>query len=171
MQETMPSGFSLPDTPHQRAVGRLIRVMRRHHACAERRIGDLGIHHGQLRMLRHLARRGEESFSQRDLAESMGISPAAVTATLGRLEKEGYVQRSATDGDNRKNEIRITDEGRAKLRESHAVFESVDRDMFAGFSEEEMTVLSELLVRIDQNLDAAGAPSEPVCRPHHRKEE
>ena len=94
-----------------RAVGLLIRVMRRHHACVERRIGDLGIHHGQHRMLMQLAKRQEDIPSQKELAEIMGISPAAVTATLKKLEREEYISRSMTDEDNRKNEIRITEKG------------------------------------------------------------
>ena len=170
MQEKQTSGCRIPDSPHMKGVWLLIRVMRRHHAFVERRIGDLGIHHGQHRMLMYLAKRGEDVPSQRELAEVMGVSPAAVTTTLGRLEQAGYIERNATDEDNRRNQIRITEEGIAKVVESRAVFESSDHAMFAGFTEEEMDTFLSMLARIDQNLDAAGAPAE-LCRHAHGKEE
>ncbi len=146
--------------PYYLAVHNIIRVMRRHHACIERRVADLGIHHSQHRLLLHLAR-FECIPSQKEIAETMGISPAAVAATLKRLEREGYIARSVPGEDNRRNEIRITERGLEKVVESREMFESVDRATFAGFSEEEMHTLLDFLARIDQNLDNAGAPADP----------
>ena len=165
MEQTQKRGSRLPDSPCMRAVGLSIRVMRRHHACVERRIGDLGIHHGQHRMLMQLARRQEDIPSQRELAEIMGISPAAVTATLKKLEKEGYISRTMTDEDNRRNEIRITEKGLSKVTESRAVFEATDTEMFAGFTPAEIAAFTAYLERLDRNLDAAGAPADPPADP------
>ena len=161
MSSSQSSERRIPDSPCMRAVGLLIRVMRRHHACVERRIGDLGIHHGQHRMLMKLACRQGDIPSQKELAEIMGISPAAVTATLKKLEREEYISRSMTDEDNRKNEIRITEKGLSKVVESRAVFESTDTEMFAGFTPEEIATFISFMERLDRNLDAAGAPADP----------
>jgi DNA-binding MarR family transcriptional regulator len=143
------------------AARMLIRVTRRHHACVERQIGDMGIHHSQHRTLLQLARRQEDIPSQKELAEIMGVSPAAVTTILKKMEREGYVSRSVTDEDNRRNEIRITEAGLAKITESRAVFESTDRAMLAGFSPEELEQLLIFMERMDRNLDALGAPADP----------
>ena len=162
MEQKRNSEYRIPDSPAMKAVGLCIRVMRRHHACVERRIGDLGIHHGQHRMLMQLAKRQEDIPSQKELAEIMGISPAAVTATLKKLEREGYITRSMTDEDNRKNEIRITEKGLSKVMESRAVFEATDTDMFDGFTPEEIATFVSFMERLDRNLDAAGAPVDPI---------
>ncbi len=169
MEQKRKSECPLADSPYMRAIWLFIRVMRRHHACVERRIGDLGIHHGQHRMLMQLARRQEDIPSQKELAEIMGVSPAAVTATLKKLEREGYISRSATNGDNRKNEIRITEKGLSKVVEGRAVFETTDKETFAGFTPEEMTLFISFLERLDGNLDAAGAPADPPRTPHRKK--
>lgn len=169
MEEKKPWGCRIPDSPHMRAVGLLHRVMRRHHALVERRTCDLGIHHSQHRMLMTLARRQEDTPSQKELAERLGISAAAVTATLKKLEKEGYITRSATDEDNRKNEIRITDKGISKLLEGRAIFESADRTMFEGFTSEEMAAFIAYMERMNRNLDAAGVPADPPPPEHDRK--
>ena len=168
MDQKRRSEPCIPDSPHMRAVGLFIRIMRRHHACVERRIGDLGIHHSQHRMLMQLAKREGELPSQKELAEVMGISPAAVATTLKRLEKEGYIARASTDEDNRRNEIRITDKGIAKVVESREIFESSDRAMFEGFSESEMATLLSYMERIDKNLDAVGAPADPPPAPDRK---
>ena len=97
MQEKKTCECRIPDSPHMRAVSLLIRNMRRHHALVERKTCDLGIHHSQHRMLMTLARRQEHTPSQKELAERLGISAAAVTATLKKLEKEEYITRSMTD--------------------------------------------------------------------------
>jgi DNA-binding MarR family transcriptional regulator len=151
-----------------KGVWLLILIMRRHHAFVERRIGDLGIHHGQHRMLMYLAKRGENMPSQRDLAEVMGVSPAAVTTILKKMEKEGYVSRTVTDEDNRRHEIRITEAGLAKITESRAVFEATDRAMFAGFTPEEMAAFTAFVERLNVNLDALDAPADPPPTPHDR---
>ena len=172
MEEKHPSGCPVPDSPYMNAARMLIRVTRRHHACVERQIGDMGIHHSQHRTLMQLARRQEDIPSQKELAEIMGVSPAAVTTILKKMEREGYVSRSVTDEDNRRNEIRITDKGLTKITECREIFEATDRAMFEGFSEEEMATLLSFMERIDRNLDAVGAPTDPRPRHHHdRKEE
>lgn len=156
----------IPDSPSMRTVGLLYRTMRRHHALVERRISDLDIHQSQHRMLMTLARRQENIPSQRELAELLGISAAAVATTLKKLDREGYISRSMTHEDNRKNQIRITEKGLSKVMEGLNVFESSDRVLFQGFSPEELNTLLSLLQRVDRNLDAAGVPSDPPP-PHH----
>lgn len=160
---TSPSTAPTPDAPHLTAIRRLMRVSRRHHASMERRIGDLGIHHSQHRMLVHLTR-CTRTPSQKEIAETMGISPAAVATTLKRLEKEGYITRSATDEDNRRNHIAVTDKGLSKVAEGREIFETADRQLFTGFTSEDMETLIRLLEAMDRNLDAAGAPADP-CGP------
>ena len=73
-------------------------------------------------------------------------------STLPTIEKEGYISRSVTDEDNRRNEIRITDEGLAAIKESRALFEAVDNGMFRGISEEELRSFTDILERIKENL-------------------
>lgn len=138
-------------TPQGMAIHLFIRVSHMHHAAIEGRISKLGFHHSQHRMLMHLARY-EHMPSQKELADAMGISPAAVTTTLKRLEKEGYIARNTTDADNRRNEIRITDAGLAAINESRAIFEAVDHQMFDGISEEELQAFTSVLERMKHNL-------------------
>ncbi len=136
-------------------VRTFICVSHMHHSAIEGRVSKLGFHHTQHRMLMHLARH-EHIPSQKELADELGVSPAAVATTLKRLEKDGYISRTATEEDNRCNEIRITQAGRAVIEESRAIFEAVDRLMFDGLTAEELTLLASLLCRMRDNLKADG---------------
>ncbi len=136
------------------AIHRYICISHLHHSAVEGRISRLGFHHSQHRTLMHLARY-EHIPSQKELADTMGISPAAVTATLKRLEKDGYIARTVTDTDNRCNEIRITDSGRRAVEESRAIFDSIDTAMFADFTDEELDTFTALLDRLQHNLTAS----------------
>ena len=138
-------------TPEGMAIHLFMRVSHMHHAAIEGKVSKLGFHHSQHRMLMHLARY-EHIPSQKELADAMGISPAAVTTTLKRLEREGYIARTVTDEDNRRNEIRITDAGIAAINESRELFDMVDKKMFQGFSEEELTAFTAILERMRDNL-------------------
>ncbi len=138
-------------TPEGKAIHLFIRVSHMHHAAIEGRISKLGFHHSQHRMLMHLARY-EHIPSQKELADAMGISPAAVTTTLKRLEKEGYIARTVTDEDNRRNEIRITEAGLAAVDESRALFDAVDHRMFSSFTEDELETFTALLERMRDDL-------------------
>lgn len=146
----------------KQAVHRYICVARLHHATVEGRVSRLGFHHSQHRTLMHLAK-NDRIPSQKELAEAMGVSPAAVTATLQRLEKDGYIARTMPDSDNRRYEICITEAGREAVEAGRAIFEEIDRAMFEGFSDEEVAQLESLLSRMQANL-AAESDSAPGLR-------
>lgn len=143
--------FDQKDLTH--IVRTLICVSHLHHSAIEGRVSKLGFHHSQHRMLMHLAKH-EHIPSQKELADELGISPAAVTTTLKRLEKDGYITRTATEGDNRCNEIRITEAGRSVIQESCEIFYAVDKAMFEGFDDHELSTLTSLLSRMKENLKA-----------------
>ena len=63
------------------------------------------------------------------------------------------------------NEIRITEEGRARVNKSRTIFEATDEALFAGFTPEEIDLFTTFLERLDDNLDAAGAPADPPPPP------
>ena len=74
---------------------------------------------------------------------------------LKALEREGYITRAMGDEDNRRNTVRITEEGLRKVEESHRIFEAMDKAAFAGFSDAELAALTETLRRMADNLRAA----------------
>lgn len=94
----------------------------------------------------------ECGFAQRDLAELLHISPAAVANSLKSLERGGYLTRAPGAADARRNQITLTDKGRAAIRGCVQTFDAVSERMLAGFTPEELEQLMSFRRRMLNNL-------------------
>ncbi len=138
------------ETIHQ-AIHRFLRLDRLHRQAIEQQVGEMGLHRSQHRLLMMLARE-EEMPSQAELARRLEISPPAVTGLLTRLEKDGYITRTEDARDSRNHKVLITPKGREILAGTRVRFDAVDRAMMAGISEEELLFFTEILGRMQENL-------------------
>ncbi len=147
-----------------------IRLNRMHRTAFDTAARQLGIQRNQHMLLMYLARCGEAVPAQKKLAAELGVTPAAVSGTLDRLESAGLICRSVGEADSRKNEIRLTAQGSAMVEKTHRIFNEVDTAMIGSFSPEELERLARDFSRMTDNLtawvrgdvgeqDAAGCPS------------
>ena len=90
--------------------------------------------------------------AQRDLADLLHISPAAVTNSLKSLEKGGYIRREPSQGDARRNRVILTEKGTQAVQGCHRVFEEVSARMLEGFTAEEREQLLCFRRRMLNNL-------------------
>ena len=133
-----------------RAVDMMIRTDHMHKSLIDGIVKDIGIHRTQHRMLMHISRKGTLT-SQKELADHLGITPPAVTGALKKLESDGYVKRSLGH-DNRYNELEITEKGREIVARTKKLFTSADREIFDGFSEEELDSYIACLEKMQANM-------------------
>ena len=131
-------------------IDKMLRVNRFHKALIDSRVREIGIHRTQHRILMRLAK-CDKLPSQKELADQLDITPAAVTLAIKEIEKEGYIKRTLGK-DTRYNEIEITDKGRALVNLTFEMFSEADRTMLSGFSEDELDVYMGFLERIESNI-------------------
>ena len=93
------------------AMRRIIHVAKTHHSIIESKTKDVGMHRSTHMMLRCLSE-CETPPTQKEIAEKLGISAAAVAVTLDKLEGEGYVEKLPLDDDRRANRVKIPERGR-----------------------------------------------------------
>ena len=141
----------MSETKLTRAVNMIIRTNQMYRALIELRVGSLGIHRTQHRILMHLARH-DRLPSQKELAAHLGVTPAAVTGALKKLEKDNYVQRTLGH-DNRYNELSITEKGRELVNTTRELFFEVDSAVFSGFTDEELDLYISCLERMQGNIN------------------
>lgn len=100
--------------------------------------------------------------AQRDLAELLHISPAAVATSLKSLERGGYIQRRPGVQDARRNQVLLTEKGKQAVETCHQIFESVSCKMLSGFTPQEQELLLDFRRRMLRNLNthAPNATSE-----------
>lgn len=92
--------------------------------------------------------------AQKELAELLHVSPAAVATSLKSLEKGGYIRREPGAGDARRNQVILTEKGAESVRACHQVLEHVASRMLRGFSEQEREQLVSFRRRMLENLRA-----------------
>lgn len=92
--------------------------------------------------------------AQRDLADLLHVSPAAVANSLKCLERDGYIRREPWQTDARRNRVLLTPKGTAAVEGCRNVFRRVSDRMLAGFSSEELALLAQFQRRMIDNLNS-----------------
>ncbi len=155
----MPENFPkncLPSIPpgmmlNRHIIHQLIGFAIKHRKIMQGFLDETGVFQAQHRLLMEIFR--NRSASQSELAKIMGISAASVAVSLKKLEKGGYIQREVDEGDNRYNQIALTEKGQKVVERSREIFELTDRKVLEGFTDEEKRTLSILMDKVHVNLD------------------
>ena len=100
--------------------------------------------------------------AQRDLAQLLHISPAAVATSLKSLEKGGYIRREP-GSDARRNHVILTQKGQKAVTGCQNAFAAVSQRMLSGFSPEEREQLLSFRRRMLHNLREA-PPSQSQAK-------
>ena len=132
------------------AVNMMMQTDKMHRNLLEFKAKDFGIPITCHRVLMHLSKH-DKLMSQKELADRLSITPAAVTGILKRLESEQYIERKL-GADNRYNEIFITDKGRDVVNHTRLTFGSADRALFEDFSDQELDVYVRCLEKMQKNI-------------------
>ena len=133
------------------AMRSMIKIQKRHKSFVDSKVSVFGLHTTHHRVLMHLSRKGNV-LSQKELAVHLEITPAAVTGILQKLELDGYIERNLGE-DNRFNEIKITETGKAIVNKTRMIFSDIDKSLFKNFSEEEMDAFLAFLARVNDNIE------------------
>ena len=88
-----------------------------------------------------------------ELAESEGIAQPTVTTLVGRLERDGYVERRADPGDARAVLAHLTQHGLDRLNEMREAREAVLEKRLASLTEHEREVLANALPVLDKLME------------------
>ena len=133
-----------------KAIDMMIITDRMHRHLIDFQAGKIGIHRTQHRILMHIARNNKLG-SQKSIAEHMGVSSAAITGALKKLEQDGYIERKH-GADGRFNEVAITEKGKRIVEETKQLFFAADTSLFDGFTEDELESYMKNLSKIQENI-------------------
>ncbi len=124
---------------------------RLHRAVIEKGVSATGLHSSQHFLLVKLSHLGGKA-SQKQIAEVLMVSAAAVAVSVRKLEAGGYIAKTGSESDARCNEITLTEKGRQIVESSKVYFELVDGNMCEGISEKELAVFVGCLEKMKKNL-------------------
>lgn len=92
--------------------------------------------------------------TQKALAEGVGVEQPTMTATLNRLERDGWVERLPNPQDGRSSLVSLTGLARDKLPAVESVVSEVNAAALAGFDTAERAQYFALLTRLIGALEA-----------------
>ena len=143
----------LKDNPATRLAWKIGMIYRLHMQNISGVNENYGLYPGQSRILHTISELNGST--QKELADSLNISPASLAVSVKRLEKAGIVAKAADTSDLRSNRIFITEKGKQIQAESMSELIRFDNQLLQGFGPEEIGRLDEYLTRIQANLREA----------------
>lgn len=130
-----------------------------------RRSGDrLPVTPVQAQVLLGLVERGPQRVS--DLADAEGVSHAAMSVLLDRLERRRWIRRQADRSDRRAVQVAITAAGRDVLAKAAAARTAVLAERLAGLSSADRAAIAAALPALGRLL---AVPSGPSSQPDQRR--
>lgn len=129
----------------------LMKLTRMHHAQVESEIKKLGLHRSQHMTLMHIAKH-DSNITQKDIAIKYGISEAAVSVTVKKLETAGLIQKINTEKDARYNRLKVTEKGLLLVDESVEIFNKSEARTLKNISDDELQTLKTLILKMQQSI-------------------
>ena len=108
------------------------------------------------------------NFSQREVADLLGIDRTRMVALVDELEAKGWVKRRPQPDDRRKNIVTLTRTGRGLLQRGSRIIDDCEQQFLAALSALDAEQLKNALGRGDRNRAIAhrrraGVSVRPTC--------
>jgi len=131
-----------------RMVGQRMRV----------RMEEIGLHRSQGLVLFHLWH--QDGLPQNALAQALRVRPATATATLQRMERDGWIERRRDPEDRRVVRVHLTPRARSLQGEVRASLQALEGEVEEALSPPEATAFREYLLRVHGDLAARERKAE-----------
>ena len=95
-----------------------------------------------------LATARQGSYTQTELAQTVGLDKTTMVVTLDELERLGLAERRPSASDRRARIVAVTPAGEAKVREAEAIAARIQADVLAALPGRERQALLDGLARI-----------------------
>ena len=138
----------------------MCRVTLLHRYAISTSLSGMKLYRGQPEILEYLNEHGD--CSQRELADFLGVTPASIATSLKRMSKSGFIERTSDENDRRINRLRLTEKGKKIRLAGRDECDRVDKAMFNGFSDEEISSFTDMLSRIAENLSPDGISDKEI---------
>jgi len=95
----------------------------------------------------------QEGINQKELALRSGKDQPSITRILDVLDKKGFIRRKPDPGDRRAYLIYATPSVQQLMNETEPIELSLNDELIAGISDEQLQALDEIMKQINANID------------------
>lgn len=129
----------------------MVQICKAHRNKANELLGMHELHAGQELMLEHISQ--QEGITLNELTTEMGVSAVTTTRMVGRLEKNGFLEKVKCCEDQRAIRVFLTDKGKETACETaKRTWGELEEQMTANLSTEEKVLLKRLLMQVLENF-------------------
>lgn len=129
-----------------REVEKLVReVNRLHFTRFYQTLSTFGLGKGQPPILKYLSM--NDGCKQSEIAQREHITAATTTVMLQTMEKNGLIERRVDENDLRVMRVYITQKGRELQAKCDEAIENMEKEIYEGFTEEELESFRYLLTK------------------------
>ena len=93
------------------------------------------------------------SYSTKQKANKLNITPASVSVIVNQMESEGLLFRIPDGKDGRKFNLLLTEKGQSLVSKVRNSWFKIQEEITNGFHESEKATLLRLLQKVEKNLD------------------
>lgn len=111
---------------------------------------DMGLTLSRARLLVRLGR--EDGQTQTQLAQRLGIASSSVVALVDGLERAGFAERRAEDGDRRTRRVFLTDQARDRAADLEGFLSATHADLLKNIPAGDLATANAVLARLLANL-------------------
>lgn len=115
------------------------------------KLEKIGLYPGQPILIEKIYE--NEGISQRELSDVSFKKPATITTMINKLEINGYIKRKSDVNDKRIIKLYLTDLGKEKYYEMKKLKKSIGNIYFSNMTDEEISNMYNLLLKIKDNLE------------------
>jgi DNA-binding MarR family transcriptional regulator len=111
--------------------------------------------------------RDQPGIDQKTVADRLNLDRSTITEVVVRLTRRGFLDRTRTDDDRRRNALILTGEGLAAVEQLDWGADAADEALASGLTAAEHRQLDDLLRRVVDRSPSSGSPEtadqEPVA--------
>jgi MarR family transcriptional regulator for hemolysin len=137
-------------TPHFQFVDELSKASRKLRTLFDARVKKLGLTLARARTLMLLDRRG--ILNQKELAEELEIETPTMVRLLDGLEKQGFIERRALEGDRRVKQIVMTKHGAALATDVNHLAQELRAEFLSDINDEDLSKTIDVLRALNLKL-------------------
>lgn len=94
----------------------------------------------------------QEGCLQKDLAQATALNQSAITGLIGRMLKNGLIERKPCADDGRASRLYLSDFGRDKLPEIYPLVDQMNQKLAAHFTDDELYIVAKFLNHVIEDF-------------------
>ncbi len=144
------------------------RIVQDGQVCLNAALREYGVSSAEANVLMFLYASGD-GFTQDTIVSGVSVSKAAISRTLGSMERKSLIVRSRNESDRRSYRIWLTDRARRLRDYIEAQYKELVIAAAEGIAQEEVEGFTRVLQRVAENLESyrKGRLSFPTPGPAH----